>query len=123
MRDARVVRRAPYAADPAASRGRFYAEAESATRSPFRRDADRIIHSTAFRRLKHKTQVFIAPEGDHYRTRLTHTLEVSQIARTIAKVLRLHEELTEAIALGHDLGQRLPEIGKGPACAEVDMRP
>ncbi len=70
----------------------------------FQRDRDRIIHSKAFRRLKHKTQVFFAPTGDHYRTRLTHTLEVSQIARTIAKVLRLHEELTEAIALGHDLG-------------------
>ena len=94
----------PYAADPAASRGRLHPEPPSATRSAFRRDADRIIHSVAFRRLKHKTQVFFAPTGDHYRTRLTHTLEVSQIARTIAKVLRLHEELTEAIALGHDLG-------------------
>ena len=70
----------------------------------FQRDRDRIIHCKAFRRLKHKTQVFFAPTGDHYRTRLTHTLEVSQIARSIAKVLRLHEELTEAIALGHDLG-------------------
>jgi dGTPase len=70
----------------------------------FQRDRDRVIHSKAFRRLKHKTQVFFAPTGDHYRTRLTHTLEVSQIARSIAKVLRLHEELTEAIALGHDLG-------------------
>ena len=73
-------------------------------RPAFQHDRDRIIHSKAFRRLKHKTQVFFAPAGDHYRTRLTHTLEVSQIARTIAKVLRLHEELTEAIALGHDLG-------------------
>ena len=73
-------------------------------RTEFQRDRDRILHSKAFRRLKHKTQVFFAPAGDHYRTRLTHTLEVSQIARTIAKVLRLHEELTEAIALGHDLG-------------------
>jgi dGTPase len=73
-------------------------------RPAFQRDRDRIIHSKAFRRLKHKTQVFFAPTGDHYRTRLTHTLEVSQIARTIAKVLRLHEELTEAITLGHDLG-------------------
>ena len=73
-------------------------------RPAFQRDRDRIIHSKAFRRLKHKTQVFFSPTGDHYRTRLTHTLEVSQIARTIAKVLRLHEELTEAIALGHDLG-------------------
>ena len=82
-----MVRRAPYAADPAASRGRFHAEAESATRSPFRRDADRIIHSTAFRRLKHKTQVFVFHEGDHYRTRLTHTLEVTQIARALARTL------------------------------------
>src|SRR5471032_2159080 len=79
-------------------------EKEDDVRPAFQRDRDRIIHSKAFRRLKHKTQVFFAPTGDHYRTRLTHTLEVSQIARTIAKVLRLHEELTEAIALGHDLG-------------------
>jgi dGTPase len=79
-------------------------EAEDPIRPAFQRDRDRIVHSKAFRRLKHKTQVFFAPTGDHYRTRLTHTLEVSQIARTIAKVLRLHEELTEAIALGHDLG-------------------
>ena len=79
-------------------------EPDSPLRTPFQRDRDRVIHSKAFRRLKHKTQVFFAPTGDHYRTRLTHTLEVSQIARTIAKVLRLHEELTEAIALGHDLG-------------------
>src|SRR6187431_3099123 len=83
---------------------RLREEEECTLRSPFQRDRDRIIHSKAFRRLKHKTQVFFAPEGDHYRTRLTHTLEVSQIARTIAKVLRLHEELTESIALGHDLG-------------------
>ena len=80
------------------------AEPEDPIRPVFQRDRDRIIHSKAFRRLKHKTQVFFAPTGDHYRTRLTHTLEVSQIARSIAKVLRLHEELTEAIALGHDLG-------------------
>src|SRR6187455_1874310 len=86
------------------SRGRLRPEAEDDVRPAFQRDRDRIIHSKAFRRLKHKTQVFFAPTGDHYRTRLTHTLEVSQIARTIAKVLRLHEELTEAIALGHDLG-------------------
>ena len=79
-------------------------EPEDDVRPAFQRDRDRIIHCKAFRRLKHKTQVFFAPTGDHYRTRLTHTLEVSQIARTIAKVLRLHEELTEAIALGHDLG-------------------
>src|SRR4051794_34479615 len=86
------------------TRGRLRPEAEDDVRPAFQRDRDRIIHSKAFRRLKHKTQVFFAPAGDHYRTRLTHTLEVSQIARTIAKVLRLHEELTEAIALGHDLG-------------------
>ncbi|MEX2661782.1 MAG: deoxyguanosinetriphosphate triphosphohydrolase, partial [Vicinamibacterales bacterium] len=84
--------------------GRLRAEEEDPIRSAFQRDRDRIIHSKAFRRLKHKTQVFFAPTGDHYRTRLTHTLEVSQIARSIAKVLRLNEELTEAIALGHDLG-------------------
>ena len=95
---------APQAAKSAASRGRLRPEAEDSVRPAFQRDRDRIIHSKAFRRLKHKTQVFFAPTGDHYRTRLTHTLEVSQIARTIAKVLRLHEELTEAIALGHDLG-------------------
>ncbi len=95
---------AAQAAKSADSRGRLRAEHEDEVRPAFQRDRDRIIHSKAFRRLKHKTQVFFAPAGDHYRTRLTHTLEVSQIARTIAKVLRLHEELTEAIALGHDLG-------------------
>ncbi|HXI27051.1 MAG TPA: deoxyguanosinetriphosphate triphosphohydrolase [Vicinamibacterales bacterium] len=95
---------APQAARSADSRGRLRDEPEDEVRPAFQRDRDRIIHCKAFRRLKHKTQVFFAPAGDHYRTRLTHTLEVSQIARTIAKVLRLHEELTEAIALGHDLG-------------------
>jgi dGTPase len=95
---------APQAAKSADSRGRLRPEPEDEVRPAFQRDRDRIIHCKAFRRLKHKTQVFFAPTGDHYRTRLTHTLEVSQIARTIAKVLRLHEELTEAIALGHDLG-------------------
>jgi dGTPase len=95
---------APQAAKSADSRGRLREEAEDEVRPAFQRDRDRIIHCKAFRRLKHKTQVFFAPTGDHYRTRLTHTLEVSQIARTIAKVLRLHEELTEAITLGHDLG-------------------
>src|SRR5499425_6384 len=95
---------APQAARSAESRGRLRPEPEDDVRPAFQRDRDRIIHSKAFRRLKHKTQVFFAPAGDHYRTRLTHSLEVSQIARTIAKVLRLHEELTEAIALGHDLG-------------------
>jgi len=95
---------APQAAKSADSRGRLRPESEDDVRPAFQHDRDRIIHSKAFRRLKHKTQVFFAPAGDHYRTRLTHTLEVSQIARTIAKVLQLHEELTEAIALGHDLG-------------------
>jgi len=95
---------APQAAKAADSKGRLRAEVEDDVRPAFQRDRDRIIHCKAFRRLKHKTQVFFAPTGDHYRTRLTHTLEVSQIARTVAKVLRLHEELTEAIALGHDLG-------------------
>src|SRR5678816_734240 len=95
---------APQAAKSVNSRGRLRPETEDDVRPAFQRDRDRIIHCKAFRRLKHKTQVFFAPTGDHYRTRLTHTLEVSQIARTIAKVLRLHEELTEAIALGHDLG-------------------
>jgi dGTPase len=96
--------RAPYAAEPALSRGRLHAEPRSASRNDFRRDADRIIHSTAFRRLKHKTQVFVFHEGDHYRTRLTHTLEVTQIARAIARSLGLHEDLAEALALAHDLG-------------------
>src|SRR5678815_4624545 len=95
---------APKAAKSDRTQGRVRPETEDPIRPAFQRDRDRIIHCKAFRRLKHKTQVFFAPTGDHYRTRLTHTLEVSQIARTIAKVLRLHEELTEAIALGHDLG-------------------
>jgi dGTPase len=95
---------APQAAKSAASQGRVRPEPPDPIRPIFQRDRDRVIHSKAFRRLKHKTQVFFSPTGDHYRTRLTHTLEVSQIARSIAKVLRLHEELTEAIALGHDLG-------------------
>ena len=93
-----------WAAKSAESRGRLRSESDDPIRPAFQRDRDRIVHSKAFRRLKHKTQVFLAPTGDHYRTRLTHTLEVSQIARTIAKVLRLNEELTEAVALGHDLG-------------------
>ncbi len=95
---------APQAARSAASRGRLRPEPEDDIRPAFQRDRDRIIHCKAFRRLKHKTQVFFSPAGDHYRTRLTHTLEVSQIARTIAKSLALNEDLTEAIALGHDLG-------------------
>jgi dGTPase len=96
--------RAPYGADPAASRGRLHDEAPSPTRTPFQRDRDRIVHSTAFRRLAHKTQVFVHHEGDHFRTRLTHTIEVAQIARALAKALRLDEDLSEAVALGHDLG-------------------
>ena len=94
----------PLAAKSAESRGRQVEEEPCATRTDFQRDRDRIIHSKAFRRLMHKTQVFLAPEGDHFRTRLTHTIEVSQIARTIARALNLNEDLTEAIALGHDLG-------------------
>jgi dGTPase len=96
--------RATYACDPQYSRGRLVAESESPTRTAFQRDRDRIIHSTAFRRLKHKTQVFIAHEGDHYRTRLTHTIEVAQIARALARSMRLDEDLAEAIALVHDFG-------------------
>jgi dGTPase len=95
---------APQAARSADSRGRLRDEPPDPIRPAFQRDRDRVIHCKAFRRLKHKTQVFFAPTGDHYRTRLTHTLEVSQIARSIAKVLQLNEDLTEAIALGHDLG-------------------
>lgn len=96
--------RAVYAQDPAQTLGRLYPEPESPTRTPFQRDRDRIIHSTAFRRLKHKTQVFVYHEGDHYRTRLTHTIEVSQIARALARALRLDEDLAECLALAHDLG-------------------
>ena len=95
---------AAYASDPAASRGRLVAEPPSATRSDFRRDCDRIIHSAAFRRLAYKTQVFVFHEGDHFRTRLTHTLEVTQVARSIARALGVTEDLAEASALGHDLG-------------------
>jgi dGTPase len=96
--------RAPYATLPRDSRGRFFPETESPTRTCYQRDRDRIIHSTAFRRLKHKTQVFVQHEGDYYRTRLTHSLEVAQIARSLARVLALDEDLAETLALAHDLG-------------------
>ena len=98
------IARAPFAADPLTSRGRRFAEPESRSRNDFRRDCDRIIHSAAFRRLAHKTQVFVYHEGDHYRTRLTHTLEVVQIARSLARALGLDEDLAECLALAHDLG-------------------
>jgi dGTPase len=100
----RATSHARYACDPGESRGRLYPEPASKSRNAFRRDCDRIIHSTAFRRLKHKTQVFVFDEGDHYRTRLTHTLEVTQIARSLARALYLDEDLAEALALAHDLG-------------------
>jgi len=114
--------RAPYASDPARSRGRFYDEPESPTRTPFQRDRDRIIHSTAFRRLKHKTQVFVADEGDHYRTRLTHTIEVAQIARALARALRCDEDLAETVALVHDFGHT-PFGHTGEDALDERMRP
>ncbi|MCB2135521.1 MAG: deoxyguanosinetriphosphate triphosphohydrolase [Rhodobacteraceae bacterium] len=113
---------APFACHPEDSRGRLYPESMSSFRSPFQRDRDRIIHSSAFRRLKHKTQVFVEHEGDYYRTRLTHTIEVAQVARTIAGALGLNVELAEAVALAHDLGH--PPFGHTgeDALAEL-MRP
>jgi dGTPase len=113
----------PLAVRSAASSGRLHAEEEEecSLRSPFQRDRDRIVHCKAFRRLKHKTQVFIAPEGDHYRTRLTHTLEATGISRTVARALRLNEDLTEAIGLGHDLGH--PPFGHaGEAALDGALR-
>ena len=98
---------ATYASDPAASRGRLYGGQDGETRGPrdaFQRDRDRIIHSVPFRRLRHKTQVFVAPDGDHFRVRLTHSLEVAQIGRTLARALGLNEDLTEALCLAHDIG-------------------
>jgi len=94
----------PYAIKSNFSKGRVYNENENQIRSPYQRDRDRIIHSSSFRRLKHKTQVFVNTEGDHYRTRLTHSMEVSQIARTLARVLGLNEDLCETLSLAHDLG-------------------
>ena len=112
---------APYAVDERQSRGRLVPEAPSPTRSLYARDRDRILHSTAFRRLTHKTQVFIYHEGDHYRTRLTHSLEVAQIARSMARTLRVDEDLAEALALAHDLGH--PPFGHaGERALDAAMR-
>jgi dGTPase len=114
--------RAPYASDASHSRGRLFPEVSSPTRSEFQRDRDRILHSTAFRRLAHKTQVFIPHEGDHYRTRLTHSIEVGQIARALARALGLDDDLAEALALGHDLGHT-PFGHTGEDALDEAMRP
>jgi len=114
-----IIHLAPYACFPELSRGRLYPEPNSNTRDCFQRDRDRIIHSTAFRRLEYKTQVFVNHEGDHYRTRLTHTLEVSQIARTLARCLGLNQDLAEALALAHDLGH--PPFGHAGEYALADV--
>lgn len=125
MKGAHVAVRGPlaaYASDAAHSRGRLYAEAPSPTRSEFQRDRDRIIHCTAFRRLAHKTQVFVPLDGDHFRTRLTHTIEVGQIARALARALRCDEDLAEAVALAHDLGHT-PFGHAGEGALEACMAP
>src|SRR5437588_2300606 len=118
----RPVDLAPYASKPEESRGRLHPEPEHSMRSPFQRDRDRIIHSTAFRRLTHKTQVFVYHEGDHFRTRLTHSLEVAQIARTISRALGLDEDLAETLALAHDLGHT-PFGHAGEEALNVEMAP